>query len=512
MHALQIGWKAGSIWPCLLTRYSRSAAICGSSLQLVDDWWIRLPRGLCQSDEHPQNCGKSNVDMQIPDPEDLRRAARKVVEQAQDKDRSVVLTPRKVRAKLENQFSLEEGALGTNQYKKLITEAAIDAVAQSSTEAGREVPEDEDEDEAFNENALKPSKKRKASPRQDKLRSGKQTTIVKGAESKDRGKKKYKSSSVVNSSGDEDESGVANTSSTKVTPASKKQSSKPPSKAPESSRKASETKPKSKKGEKKAYKSASVVESSGDEVEADAPKPASSPKRTSNAPSKPSKKTSRGVPEKRIEEETEQSEIELMQPTPGPSTSKPRSEGTSTKNAIVEKEEKSESERSLIFDEPPKKRKKSGKGADKTQKEPKGKKPKKGAAALSKDEEAVVKLKAMVTACGVRKVWKKEFQDLDKASQQVKRLREILAELGMTGRLSLEKAKSIKAKRELAQELADVKQFEESTRNRDKKQKIESDPSDESGDESASEAEEPPAKKRKTARASIMAFLGDQSD
>jgi hypothetical protein len=50
-------------------------------------------------------------------------------------------------------------------------------------------------------------------------------------------------------------------------------------------------------------------------------------------------------------------------------------------------------------------------------------------------------------------MWAKEFKDLDTPSQQIKRLKEILTELGMTGRLSLEQAKAIKEKRELAQEL-----------------------------------------------------------
>lgn len=55
----------------------------------------------------------------------------------------------------------------------------------------------------------------------------------------------------------------------------------------------------------------------------------------------------------------------------------------------------------------------------------------------------------------MRKVWSKEFQNLPTASQQVKRLKEILAELGMDGRLSVEKAKAIKAKRDLAKELGE---------------------------------------------------------
>jgi len=59
-----------------------------------------------------------------------------------------------------------------------------------------------------------------------------------------------------------------------------------------------------------------------------------------------------------------------------------------------------------------------------------------------------------VVACGVRKVWKKEFADLDTPSGQMKRLKEILQDLGMSGRPSLDKAKSIRAQRELAQELS----------------------------------------------------------
>jgi hypothetical protein len=62
-------------------------------------------------------------------------------------------------------------------------------------------------------------------------------------------------------------------------------------------------------------------------------------------------------------------------------------------------------------------------------------------------------MQGLVVACGIRKMWAKEFKDIDTPSQQIKRLKEILAELGMTGRLSLEQAKAIKEKRELAQEL-----------------------------------------------------------
>lgn len=90
---------------------------------------------------------------------------------------------------------------------------------------------------------------------------------------------------------------------------------------------------------------------------------------------------------------------------------------------------------------------------------------------LSKDEETIQKLKvytifrklsnvvlttstqSFVVACGVRRVWSKVFEGLDTPAQQIKKLKEILHELGMTGRLSLEKARAIREKREFAQEL-----------------------------------------------------------
>lgn len=62
-------------------------------------------------------------------------------------------------------------------------------------------------------------------------------------------------------------------------------------------------------------------------------------------------------------------------------------------------------------------------------------------------------VQSLVVACGTRKVWSKLFQDLDTPQQQIKKLKEMLADLGMTGRLSLEQAKAIKEKRELEKEL-----------------------------------------------------------
>ncbi|PPQ85580.1 hypothetical protein CVT26_010209 [Gymnopilus dilepis] len=91
----------------------------------------------------------------------------------------------------------------------------------------------------------------------------------------------------------------------------------------------------------------------------------------------------------------------------------------------------------------------------------------------------------------------------------------------MTGRFSMEQARAIKEKRELEQELLDVKAFEakiigQSSRRRSAPTKNlkEISSGSESGEErgSGSEEDEAPKKRSTTARKSIMAFLEDQSD
>ena len=59
----------------------------------------------------------------------------------------------------------------------------------------------------------------------------------------------------------------------------------------------------------------------------------------------------------------------------------------------------------------------------------------------------------MVVACGVRKVWAKEFKNIDSKSEQIRHLKRMLSDLGMSGRMSMEQAKAIKEKREFEQEL-----------------------------------------------------------
>ncbi|KAI9629709.1 hypothetical protein KEM48_012773 [Puccinia striiformis f. sp. tritici PST-130] len=81
---------------------------------------------------------------------------------------------------------------------------------------------------------------------------------------------------------------------------------------------------------------------------------------------------------------------------------------------------------------------------------------KKAAVPVDKDEERIKKLKGFVVACGVRKQWKREFATCKTNKEQIERLTKILDGLGMTGRLSMAKAKEIKARRDLEAEVNEL--------------------------------------------------------
>ncbi|KAG8930336.1 hypothetical protein FRC02_004331 [Tulasnella sp. 418] len=208
----------------------------------------------------------------------------------------------------------------------------------------------------------------------------------------------------------------------------------------------------------------------------------------------------------------------------------------------------SDSELSVLEDEPPrkkarpsndasgpKKRKTSKKEPDlsdeekpkksKSRRESKPKTNKKEAKPLDKDEETIKRLKSFVVACGIRKQWAKEFDGMTKPSQQISHLKKILSDLGMTGRYSLEQAKAIRDKRELQQEIQDVINFDASingprgSRQKTRALKVSAGDSDHQKMEVDAEEGEtddddaPPVKSgKKRARNSILAFLDDQSE
>ncbi|KAL5513114.1 hypothetical protein ACEPAH_3512 [Sanghuangporus vaninii] len=173
----------------------------------------------------------------------------------------------------------------------------------------------------------------------------------------------------------------------------------------------------------------------------------------------------------------------------------------------------SDSELSVLIDEPPSKKKeskKAKKSKDGTEKKSRSKKESKE---TSPDEEQIKKLKSLVVACGVRKVWSKELRDCETPASQIAHLRNLLSSLGMRGRFSLEQAKLIKRKRDLEKEMADVQEFAQRyAEDRPKSSGQEPSVVDVSDEDKEENEIGETSRRPKNAHRSIMAFLGDQSD
>ncbi|KAK7205126.1 hypothetical protein BZA70DRAFT_174159 [Myxozyma melibiosi] len=173
------------------------------------------------------------------------------------------------------------------------------------------------------------------------------------------------------------------------------------------------------------------------------PKKEASPKSTPNG-----KKPKAEARRKNEEEEEEYSDVIDDEPaparkrktaddlTPASPSKKPKKEKGSTAKASTESKMKS---------------------STKT----KATKTKRGSAAavVSDDplEQKIATLKSWIVKCGVRKQWSRELQPYSTKKEQIAHLQKILADLGMTPRYSLEKAKRIKEEREFQAEVAQLR-------------------------------------------------------
>ncbi|KAG2358539.1 hypothetical protein BDR07DRAFT_1417430 [Suillus spraguei] len=444
--------------------------------------------------------------------EKIQKATTRLLEEARAEEKLSKLTVRIVRERLEESLDLSPGTLDAKEYKTSIKKTVVDYLDNVS------MPLNEADNE---ESQTKLSKKRKvgADGELDKPRKASKSKAPPGKSKK--GKQVLKSSAIVDSEASEISENEA--------PARKKQAKPPKHKTAlelqsenehddehevkPSSSKASKPKKSISRTAVKEHKSASTVESSGDEADAkrSSKSAVTSPKEEmlSNKKS-PSKEKPLSKPKSSTKQNVQRKVDDEFQDGASSFTSSPQ-------QSVVLKhgrhsEPQNDSDMSVVIDEPPKKRRKKQEKDSNKKALTEPKKARKSNAGGSKDDETVSRLKAIVVACGVRKVWKKEFADLDTPSGQIKRLKEILKDLGMTGRLTLEKAKTIKAERELAQELRDVQDFAEAQRRRETRKEKGTSQDEQSGSGSDDDDEDLPVKRKKTAGASILAFLGDQSD
>lgn len=121
----------------------------------------------------------------------------------------------------------------------------------------------------------------------------------------------------------------------------------------------------------------------------------------------------------------------------------------------------SESDMSILLDEGPKvkaKRRKSS-PSQPTSNKLSNSKSKKGSEQIQDpDAEEIKRLQGWLIKCGIRKMWHKELSSCDNSKSKIRHLKGMLADAGMTGRYSADKANAIKEERELKADLEAVQE------------------------------------------------------
>lgn len=184
------------------------------------------------------------------------------------------------------------------------------------------------------------------------------------------------------------------------------------------------------------------------------------------------------------EEESEKEEEEVKEPAKKQSKApprKPKPKLYSSKNegydrdsadeqdtqpskvANVEQQDASESEMSVVFDEEPEPSKPPKSKNGSSEKSKKAATTKKSAlktkdADQDPDQAEVKRLQGWLVKCGIRKVWSKELASYETPKARIKHLKEMLADAGMKGRYSQEKARQIREERELKADLQMVQE------------------------------------------------------
>ncbi|OBT73450.1 hypothetical protein VF21_07307 [Pseudogymnoascus sp. 05NY08] len=276
-----------------------------------------------------------------------------------------------------------------------------------------------------------------------------------------------------------------------------------------------------KKGKKEETESEeeSEAEETPSEVDSDAseapkkktakPKTKAAPRRTSTASRKSSEKVvSEDEDEEEVASPVKPNPVVVAKSKPLPTVEKPEAEDDEKPEANKQAAEDSDSDLSVLIDEPPKRFKSGSKSA-----KPSTSKTPKPAAAVSPADAEIKTLQSQLVKCGIRKIWQFELKDYgDDSKAKIRHLKGMLKEVGMEGRFSEARAREIKEMRELAQDVEAVtegaKLWGKRGRRSEGKKAVSQEV--ESGSEEESEGEVRPA--RRAARKDDLAFLGDESE
>ncbi|KAI9655046.1 MAG: hypothetical protein M1831_005006 [Alyxoria varia] len=141
------------------------------------------------------------------------------------------------------------------------------------------------------------------------------------------------------------------------------------------------------------------------------------------------------------------------------------SAATTTPGAAPEQKDDDSSSLSSLIDEGPTRRKsKTTKATAKPKAKPakdtkqRSRKSDTGGTTSGSAEDTIKLLQSRLLKCGIRKVWARELAKFSSSGEKIAHLKGLLKDVGMDGRFSEEKARQVKAERELARELEDVRE------------------------------------------------------
>ena len=121
----------------------------------------------------------------------------------------------------------------------------------------------------------------------------------------------------------------------------------------------------------------------------------------------------------------------------------------------------SDDEMSEVLDEAPKlkgRKRRSDSGKPKTKKTEGTNRMKSSEQPTDPNADEIKRLQGWLIKCGIRKMWHRELAPYDNPKAKIRHLKELLADAGMTGRYSIEKANQIKEERELRADLEAVQE------------------------------------------------------
>ena len=162
---------------------------------------------------------------------------------------------------------------------------------------------------------------------------------------------------------------------------------------------------------------------------------------------------------------TEASGSELSEVLDEPPKTKGRKPQSDSANPSVKangtKADTSDDEMSEVLDEAPKvkgRKRRSDSGKPRAKKTETTNRKKSSEQSTDPDADEIKRLQGWLIKCGIRKMWHRELAPYDNSKAKIGHLKKLLADAGMTGRYSIEKANQIKEERELQADLEAVQE------------------------------------------------------